>query len=313
MPSLTHTRWLVPALILALGFLIGTNTALAKGLVQGGIAPLSLLLWHQAGATAVLLLALVLRGEAFPRQPAALAYSALLGLCSLTLPAAIGFHAMPHIGAGTYTAMYTLSPICTFALRWAIDRSYPGHRRLLGLMVGGLGAASLVVAGLSLAPGAGPWLALALLTPLLLASGNLVRERLLPAGVSRLQLSAAQPVAQLALLVPLALLTGTPMALPTWPLDAADAVLASQVVIACAIYPLFFALQARADAVALSQIGYVTVAVGVLWGAGLYGEALSAWMAVAVLLLLAGLHLVQSAARATPAPPAAAPAVRPCP
>ena len=57
-------RWLVPALILALGSLIGTNTALAKGLVVGGIAPLSLLLWHQAGATVVLLAVLAWRGEA---------------------------------------------------------------------------------------------------------------------------------------------------------------------------------------------------------------------------------------------------------
>ena len=89
--------------------------------------------------------------------------------------------------------------------------------------------------------------------------------------------------------------------------------LAAQVAIAVAIYPLFFQLQARADAVALSQIGYVTVAVGVLWGAALYDESLSPWMAVAVVLLLAGLHLVQSASRAVPAPPAAADAARPSP
>lgn len=303
-------RWHVPALILALGALIGSNTALAKGLVVGGLAPLSLLLWHQAGALAVLLATLAWRGEAFPRAPRVLGYSALLGLCSLTLPSAIGFHAMPHIGAGTYTAMFTLSPLCTFALRWALDRRYPGHRRLAGLAVGGLGAASLVVAGVRLAPGAGGWLALALVTPLLLATGNLVRERLLPPGVSRLQLSVAQPAAQLALLLPLALATGTPMATPTLPLGGTDLVLASQVAIACAIYPLFFALQARADAVALSQIGYVTVAVGVLWGAGLYGEALSPWMAVAVAFLFAGLQLVQSADRAAPAPQAAADAAR---
>ncbi len=308
-----YPRWLVPALILALGALIGTNTALAKGLVVGGIAPLSLLLWHQAGAAVVLLAALAWRGEAFPWTPRVLGYSALLGLCSLTLPSAIGFHAMPHIGAGTYTAMFTLSPLCTFALRWAVDRAYPGHRRLLGLAVGGLGAASLVVAGLQLAPGAGGWLALALVTPLLLATGNLVRERLMPPDVSRLQLSVAQPVAQLAMLVPVAVASGTPMALPLPPLTGEDAVLAAQVAIAVAIYPLFFQLQARADAVALSQIGYVTVAAGVLWGAALYGESLSPWMAVALVLLLAGLQLVQSASRAEPAPPAAADAARPSP
>lgn len=305
------SRWTVPALILVLGSLIGSNTALAKGLVVGGIAPLSLLLWHQVGALAVLLAVLGWRDERFPLRPRVLAYSALLGLFSLTLPSAIGFHAMPHIGAGTYTAMFTLSPLCTFALRWLLDRRYPGHRRLLGLGVGGLGAASLVVAGVRLAPGSGGWLALALLTPLLLATGNLVRERLMPAGASRLQLSVAQPAAQLLLLLPVALWTGTPMALPMRPWEMQDLVLVSQVAIACAIYPLFFALQARADAVALSQIGYVTVAVGVLWGAGLYGESLSPWMALAVVLLFTGLHLVQSAQRAMPAPPAAADAARP--
>lgn len=309
---MTHpSPWHVPLLILLVGSLIGSNTALAKGLMVDGLAPLSLLLWHQAGAAAALLVALAWRGETFPASLRVFGYSALLGLCSLTLPSAIGFHAMPHIGAGTYTAMFTLSPMCTFALRWALDRRYPGHRRLAGLAVGGAGAALLVFAGLGLSPGAGGWLALALATPLLLATGNLVRERLMPAGASRLQLSLAQPMAQLALLAPLTLATGTPLALPAAPLDLTDAVLVAQVAIACALYPLFFALQARADAVALSQIGYVTVAVGVLWGALLYGESLSPWMGASVVLLFAGLHLVQSAARAAPAPPAAADAARP--
>lgn len=297
LPATPTSRWPVPLLILLLGSLIGSNTALAKGLMVGGMAPLSLLLWHQAGAAVVLLAVVALRREPLPRAPGTWAYGLALGLLSLSLPSAIAFTTMPHIGAGTYTAMFTLSPLCTFALRWVLDRQYPGHRRLLGLGVGGLGAAGLVAAGASLAPGQGGWLALALLTPLLLASGNLVRERLMPAQASRLQLSVVQPIAQLAVLVPVALATATPMALPGAPWTGDDVVLLVQVAIACAIYPLFFQLQARADAVALSQIGYVTVGVGVLWGAALYDEALSPWMGLALVLLFTGLRIVQSAPR----------------
>lgn len=289
------TRIEIPTLIVLLGALIGSNTALAKGLVLGGHTPLALLLWHQAGAALVLLTVLACRRQALPMAPRVLGYGLLLGLCSMTLPSAIAFTVMPHIGAGTYTAMFTLSPLCTFTLGWLLDRRYPGHRRLAGLLLGGLGAAALVATGVALAPGQGHWMALALLTPLLLACGNLVRERLLPVGLSRLQLSAVQPVAQLAVLVPAAWLLGTGIALPTAPWTTQDAVLASQVLIAVAIYPLFFRLQERADAIALSQIGYVIVAVGVLWGGLLYGEALSPWMGLALLLMFFGLKLTQSA------------------
>lgn len=278
-------------LTLAVGALIGGNTALAKGVLLAGVAPLSLLLWHQLGAAAVLLAVLAARREPLPR-PGAWAYGAALGLFSLTLPSAVGFTVMPRIGAGTYAAMFTLSPLVTFTLRWALARRYPGHRRLAGLLVGGLGAWGLIRAGLKLAPGQGEWLALALVTPLLLAIGNLVRERFLPEGLSRWQLSVVQPLTQLVLLGSTAAATGSPVALPAAPWDRHDLVLLSQVALAVAIYPLHLRLQARADAIALSQIGYVAVIAGGLLGAALYGESLSAWMVPALGLLFAGMRLV---------------------
>lgn len=280
-------------LTLVVGALIGGNTALAKGVLLTGISPLSLLLWHQLGAAAVLLAVLAARREPLPRRRDAWVYGAVLGLVSLTLTSAIGFTVMPHIGAGTYAAMFTLSPLFTFALRWALQRRYPGHRRLAGLLLGGLGAWGLIRAGLTLAPGQDAWLALAVVTPLLLATGNLVRERFLPAGLSRWQLSVVQPLTQLVLLGSVsAALTGSPVALPASPWDGQDLALVLLVAIAVAIYPLQFRLQERADAIALSQIGYVTVIAGSLLGASLYGESLSAWMLPALGLLFAGMRLV---------------------
>jgi drug/metabolite transporter (DMT)-like permease len=288
----------VPLLILLLGSLIGSNTALAKGLVLEGWSPLALLLWHQGGAAIVLLAVLWQRGGRLPRSVAVWTYGLALGLLSMSLPSAIAFTVMPHIGAGTYTAMFTLSPLATFALRGLLERRYPGHRRLTGLLLGALGAGLLVAGGIAIAPGALGWLGLALLTPLLIAAGNLVRERWLPQGVDTLSLSTVQPLAQLAILVPLGLSLGIAPALPAAPWTPSDLVLALQVLIALAIYPLFFRLQARADAIALSQIGYVIVAVGVAWGAWLYAEPLSALLLPALLLLFLGLRMVQ----ATPAP-----------
>ncbi len=298
MPSIRHE---VPLLILLLGALIGSNTALAKGLVLAGWSPLALLLWHQGGAAIVLRAVLWLRGEQLPQAPRVWAYGLTLGLLSMTLPSAIAFTVMPHIGAGTYSAMFTLSPLATFGLRWACSRRYPGHHRLLGLLLGALGAALLVVGGFAVSADGLGWMGLALLTPLLIAGGNLVRERWLPREVPTLALSVVQPIAQLGLLLPLGWLLETPPALPLAPWGANDLVLALQVLIALGIYPLFFRLQARADAIALSQIGYVIVAVGVAWGALLYAESLSVLLLPALLLLFLGLRLVQ----VDPAPPGA--------
>ena len=282
----------VLVLTLGLGLLIGTNTALGKGVMLAGVRPLALLVWLQAGTAVGLLAWLVCTGERLPQERRAWTYGALLGVVSLSLPSAIGFVVMPRIGAGTYAAMFTLSPLCTFALRWALLRTYPGHARLGGLLLGGVGAWGLLWIGLRLAPGQEVWLALALLTPVLLASGNLIRERLRPAGVSDRQLAALQPLTQLAWLVPVAVATSTPLAWPSPPWDGIDALMLAQVAISIAAAPLFFRLQAQADAIALSQIGYVAVIAGTAVGALLYAETPSAWMALALALLFAGMRLV---------------------
>lgn len=292
LPSPAAASSAVLPLTFALGALIGTGTVLGKGVMLAGVSPLALLLWLQAATAAGLLVWMTTAAEPLPRKRSHWRYGALLGLVSLAGPSAIGFVVMPRIGAGTYAAMFTLSPLCTFALRWTLVRTYPGHTRLAGLLVGGLGAWGLLWIGLHLAPGQGRWLALALLTPLLLATGNLVRERLRPPDASDLQLAVVQPLTQLAWLVPLCAATGVTLAWPHAPWTSLDGILLAQVALSIASAPLFFRLQARADAIALSQIGYVAVVAGSAVAALLYRETPSVWMTLALALLFAGMRLV---------------------
>ena len=55
---------------------------------------------------------------------------------------------------------------------------------------------------------------------------------------------------------------------------------------------LYFTVVALAGAVYLAQVGYITTLMGLGWGALFYGEEPSAWVWLAVVLVFAGLALV---------------------
>ena len=55
---------------------------------------------------------------------------------------------------------------------------------------------------------------------------------------------------------------------------------------------LYFTVVSLAGAVYLAQVGYITTLMGLGWGAWFYGEKPSGWICLAVLLVFAGLALL---------------------
>ena len=114
-------------------------------------------------------------------------YSAVSGVLGLVLPNWLVFLTMAQDGVITAAVFYLLSPLFTQALTWLLGYDRILMVRLLGLCVGALGAAVLVLGAGGAADGV-PLLGLAI--PLSLALGNIYRKYRMPKDKSPLTLAA---------------------------------------------------------------------------------------------------------------------------
>ena len=87
------------------------------------------------------------------------------------------------------------------------------------------------------------------------------------------------------------------LAPPAGALSAAAPLIAAQVVIYAAGYVLLYEMQRIAGPVFLSQLGYVSPPVGLLWGIGFFGEQLTPLSWVGLSLIAAALLLINTRRR----------------
>ncbi|WP_207479303.1 DMT family transporter [Arenibaculum pallidiluteum] len=313
----TESRRLEPLLLLlAVGGLIGATFPAAKLAAAAGVAPLGWAYGMLLGAGATLSALSLATGAPRPRTGRLLRYSAASGLLTMALPNMILFAAVPRLGAGLASVVYTLPPLLTLLMAAAIGLERPGPRRLLGIGIGFAGAALIVLPrGALPSPDLLGWMALALAIPVSVAAGNVYRTLRWPAGSSPLTLAAGTMLAGAAWVAVAALAGGWP------PLVLGSALatpwlLAAQVAASTLQAVLFFRLQSVAGPVYLSQIGYVATACGLASGALAFGETYSPWVWAGAAVIAAGVMIVNGRARSTRRPsPSAMPAqgARPAP
>lgn len=224
-----------------------------------------------------------------------------LGAISYGVPTALGALIAFQVGAGYSSVMTALSPIVTYALACVFGIATLAARKSIGLALGLVGTMILVAPGLS-DPGGTifGWMALGLVIPLALASGNILRTLMVPPETPSRLIAAGVLLTAACLLAPLAL---------TGPLAAFGNFQALGILAACAaISSIFnvalFRLQKVAGPVMLSQIGYVAAAFGIGIAALTFGEVPTIGMIVAVALIIVGIRFVSAtpARVAAPAP-----------
>jgi drug/metabolite transporter (DMT)-like permease len=271
-------------LLLVTGSLLGATFPLGKVAGEAGIDPFAWAFLIAAGSAAVLLAALLARGEALRIDGRHLRYDLIAGLISLAIPNALVFSAIPRLGAGLTSIFFTMSPILTLALS-----SLLRLRRLTGLGIAGIATGFLgaLVIVLSKGPVDRPadpaWLAVALLVPVSLAAGNIYRTIDWPPGTSGVRLAAGTNIAAALVLALVSTLLSGRLALDG--LAAAPGLSLIQVAVSAAIFAVFFRLQAAGGPVYLSQIGYVAAAVALVSGSLLLGERYGAltWSGAAII------------------------------
>jgi drug/metabolite transporter (DMT)-like permease len=284
-------------LLLAAGFCIGLIFPLGRLATENGVAPLFYAGASAAGASVVLALIAAGSGQRISVDAAIARYAAIAGQLTFAIPFGVLMLVIPHLGSGMPAILQSLAPILTLAIVLGIGMEYPNVQRAAGLAAGLAGAIIILVVrnqGSLETNATVAWYLAALITPAALALGNVFRTTHWPSGQEPLPL-AALTLAAAALGLFAALVvgeafgyrTGMPGALASGWLP-----IGLQSVATGVGYAFFFRLQQVGGPVYLSQISYVNTAVGLAFAVAFFAERFSPWVWAAVVLVFAGVALV---------------------
>ncbi|MGO4999507.1 DMT family transporter [Oceanisphaera sp. W20_SRM_FM3] len=291
-PNAQHKAWLVPLLCLLLGgALLGLSTNLAKLAGEMSLAPLAFLTWSIVGAAVMLLSLAIVRNTLPPLTKRTVEYYAVSALVGVAGSNFIFFSAVPHVGAGFVALIISLPPLLTYVGALALGMERFNLMRASGVVAALAGAGVLAINKLSGPNADNFWILVALLGPVLLATGNLYRTLRWPPGVAAASLAPGMLLAAALMLLATGLLTDLPLSLPqtkALPL----ALIGAQSLVFAGQFLVLFTLQKNGGPVLLSLLGAVGAIVGVPVAVLLQGEAPPPGLLWGALLIGTGVALV---------------------
>lgn len=279
-------------LLIAVGFLIAVAANLAKGAAGYGILAPEFAWLLSAGSGVALLVASALSGK-FPRLTRTnVIYYVVTGFLSIAAPNLINFEIARRIGAGYASIPFALSPLITYALAIFTRIDQASTTRIVGILLGLVGTAFIVLDANARSTGVAPiWFLISLAVPILVASGNIYRTLRWPKGADPLPLAGAMIIASAIWLSPFAF--SRPMvAFSNAAIGMGEVIILVQIAASALMYWLYFKLQQAAGPVYLSQIGYVAAAFGVVIALLIFDEAVSIPMIAGFALIVAGVFFV---------------------
>jgi len=291
MPERAPRRCLPLLLLLFQGTAWGLTFPTSKIAVENGIGPAAYVFWQTLGAGSVLMLVALARRRPPRWDLRHLAYYAYCGIVGITLPNAILLAAVAHMPASVQALIVNLSPLVTLAIALTIGMERFQWRRAAGLVIGFGGAALLLLNGADLGGAAAlAWVLVAFLGPLCYASVSVFNQRYRPAGSDSLSLACGMLIVGFLGAAPLAAIRGEIQ--PLWPMGPGEIAVMIQIAASVCGTVVQFEVIRMAGAVFFSQVTYITAATALIWSYLLLDEALSPLQGLAMLLIFAGLLLV---------------------
>jgi drug/metabolite transporter (DMT)-like permease len=278
------------AMLLGAAVIYGAVFSVNKLAATGGAPPLAYAFWQSFGAGLVLWIVLTLRGERLSASRPALTSYIVIGALVIGIPISLLTYIAPKLPAGVMTLVLALSPPFTFILGVAVRVERFRWLGLLGLLFGFAGVVLIVAPGASAAePIAWQWFLLALLAPVMFAGSNIAAALLQPPASSSVATAAGVLFGSALVLLPVMLIAGQAWA-PTRLDEAAIGTLLA-IAINATFLVLFLEIIRRAGPVFFAQFNYLAVLAGVAWGAVIFGERLSIYVILAMLLMFVGVFL----------------------
>ena len=285
-----RTEW---ALLLALGLIWGSAFLFIK-IAVAHFDPLTYVWLRLSLAAGALTLLLRLTGRSLRLPLAVWAAVGLLALLNNVIPFILFGWGQRHIASGLAAILQATTPIFgVVAAHFLTADEKVTPRRLAGVVVGFAGVALMIGPQLSGDGGSHLTAQLAcLVASVLYALSGIFARRFRALGVAPMQLAAAQFVAGAVMLTPVALALGDPItALPT-SLAAWGSVAILAIVCSALAYVLFFRLLERAGATNSLLVTLLVPPVAILLGALLLGETFGAAQIGGLLLIGAGLAVI---------------------
>ena len=281
------------ALLALAGAAWGATQPLAKIAVSEGYRHFGILFWQSVLMTAILGVAMVLRGR-WPAFGAAQARACLvIALIGTVLPGITSYTAAVHLPAGVLSILLSSVPMLAFPIALALGNDRFRWRRVAGLSLGFGGVLMLALPETSLPdPAVAVWIPVALISSLLYAMESNYVARWGTAGLEPVALLFGASVIGIGLTLPMALLSGQFID-PRAPWGAPDLAIVTSAALHALAYTLYVWLVAQAGAVFAVQVSYLVTLFGVGWAMLFLGESYSGYIWAALAMMLAGLFFVQ--------------------
>lgn len=296
--SASRERWFFVAVLVVLGVGWGATQSLGKMATATGHQPFGLIFWQLVvGALALGIVSLVRRrGMVFTRE--AMVFYVVVASIGTLIPNATFYAAVVHLPAGIMSILISTVPLIAFPMALALGLDRFSTLRLGGLLLGLAGVALIANPGGGVGVSLG-WVMVAMIGPLFYAmEANYVASRG-TAGMDAVQAMFGVCVVGMVLAAPIA--WGTGQWVDPFPMGRAEGALVMSSVVHALVYSSYVWLASRAGSVFASQCSYLVTASGVFWAIILLGERFSPLVWVALVVMLAGVALVQprrTAARA---------------
>jgi drug/metabolite transporter (DMT)-like permease len=290
------------AILVFCGACWGITQPFAKIAVSEGYRHFGIIFWQFAIGAGVLGALNAARGRPLPREPRHIAFYTIIALIGTLLPNSASYTAAIHLPSGILSIVLSLIPMIAFPIALALGMDRFSILHLVGLLLGLCAILLIVLPEASLPDRAMVWwIPMALIAPTFYAvEGNFV-ARYGTEGLDAVQVLLGASVIGTILAAPLALMTGQFISpLPPW--GAPDLAILGSAIAHVMAYTLYVWLVVRAGSVFAAQVSYLVTGFGILWAKLILGETYSPWVWAALILMLAGLALVQPRKPAEPQP-----------
>ena len=300
---MTRSRALPFVVLAFVGAAWGMTQPMSKIAVSTGHMPLGLIFWQQVIGAGLLLAITRWRGQGVPMTAPYLRLYLLIALLGTVLPNAASYAAARHLPSGVLSILLSLVPVMAFpiALALALDRFR--WLRLLGLVLG-LAGVFLIAAPEANLPDTAQviWIPIALIASAFYAIEGNVVARWGMLDLTPVQLLTGASVVGAVIAAPLALASGqwiTPV-----PLGTPEGALVAASVLHAFAYTGYVWLVSVYGPVFAVQVSYLVTLFGVGWAMLILGETYATPVWGAMVVMLAGVALVQPRPRAMLAPDA---------
>jgi drug/metabolite transporter (DMT)-like permease len=271
----------------------GLTVPLVKIAVEHGYRHYGIIFWQLSIGAAVLGAITLARGRGLPLGARHIRLYAVIAFTGALIPNAASYQAAVHLPAGILSILLSLVPIFAFPVALMLGTDRFRWRRLAGLACGLAGVGLIVLPGASLPdPALAVFIPLALIAPLCYAlEGNIVGKW----GTFGLDpIEALFGASTLGMLVALPIALGTGHFIdPRTDWGRPEAAIVAASLVNAGVYAGYVWMVGRAGAVFAAQVSYLVTGFGVLWAMALLGEQFSGTVWLAMLMMFAGLFLVQ--------------------